>query len=154
MNFKDLFDALFTYISDHGISLETMIVALIVLIILVIAVFVKIITNMKNKSSSTQRDIIGVNKPFSHSSIGDNNMIVTGNNNTINDEAKIKSIVDEKIKENNKNYHKTINDEAKIKSIVNEKIKENNKNYRKTIIANSYNKPIDGENHTLVFKRK
>ena len=56
-------------------------------------------------------------------------MIVTGNNNTINDEAKIKSIVDEKIKENNKNY-------------------------RKTIIANSYNKPIDGENHTLVFKRK
>jgi len=129
MNFKDLFDALFTYISDHGISLETIIVALIVLIVLVIAVFVKIITNIKNKSSSTQRDIIGVNKPFSHSSIGDNNMIVTGNNNTINDEAKIKSIVDEKIKENNKNY-------------------------RKTIIANSYNKPIDGENHTLVFKRK
>ena len=129
MNFKDLFDALFTYISDHGISLETMIVALIVLIILVIAVFVKIITNMKNKSSSTQRDIIGVNKPFSHSSIGDNNIIVTGNNNTINDEAKIKSIVGEKIKENNKNYHKPI-------------------------IVDPNNKPIDGENHTLVFKRK
>ena len=143
MNFKDLFDALFTYISDHGISLETIIVALIVLIVLVIAVFVKIITNINNKSSSNKTYNIGVN-----------NMIVTGNNNTINDEAKIKSIVNEKIKENNKNYHKAINNESKIKSIVNEKIKENNKNYRKTIIANSYNKPIDGENHTLVFKRK
>lgn len=129
MNIKDLFDVFFAYMSDYGASLETIIVGLIILLVLVIVVFVKIITSIKNKSSSTQKNVVGVNTPFSHSNIGDNNMIITGNNNTINDESKIKSIADEKIKENNKNYHKTV-------------------------IVDANNKPVSGENHTLVFKRK
>lgn len=119
MDLGKALDAIFNFVTEHGITTHSMITLGFVACIVILCYY------FKNKFKLFKNK----NKQSGPTTIRDNNIIVTGNNNIVNDTKTITKIAENKIAENNR------------------------KNPQVKIVDGNGN-VVDSANHTIVYELK